>query len=80
MASIFSENGYKGRIWSNDHPPPHIHVFHDNKEVVIGLGCDTEKPYIYDARTMPARFAKKALELVEKHQVAALKKWEEIHE
>ena len=37
MPEVLRVDGYIVKIWFNDHPPQHVHVFKDNGECVIEL-------------------------------------------
>lgn len=77
MPRVFDENGFRGQIYSDDHIPPHIHVFKSGFELIISLQGDV--PMIRRNKGMSLRDAKKALALVTKYQAEALEIWEEIH-
>ena len=38
MPTVLRERGFDIMIYLNDHPPPHVHVFRAEGEVVINLG------------------------------------------
>ena len=77
MPNVFDENGFRGQIYTDDHLPPHIHVFKAGSELIIFI--DGDKPTIRRNKGMDAKMARKALSLVVKYQEQALKVWEEIH-
>ncbi|MBF2053426.1 MAG: DUF4160 domain-containing protein [Candidatus Sericytochromatia bacterium] len=52
MPKVFSKNGFNFVIYTQDHHPPHVHVFHGEYEVVLGLGASPKAIYIYQARNM----------------------------
>lgn len=80
MARVFSEGGFLGHVWPNDHIPPHVHVYRDGKEMRIAIGePGVTPPWIYDAGDMPTYDQKEALKVVGNSQAKCLAKWREFH-
>lgn len=78
MPKVFDESGFRGQIYTDDHEPPHIHVFKAGAEIIVLLLGD-QAPAIRRNKGMSLRDAKRALALVAEHQEEALRIWEEIH-
>ncbi|BAU13039.1 hypothetical protein LEP3755_35750 [Leptolyngbya sp. NIES-3755] len=73
-------------IYSDDHLPPHVHVFvgrkksRSDKDIKISIGNDAIAPEILAAHPkIKNTDIRKAWELVADHQDELLIKWEEIH-
>lgn len=87
MGTITSikEPGWKFIIQSNDHPPPHAHVFYGGRTCRVQIGKPLEKPptlYPWASprkTTMSQKECVEAVRLVGSHQAAILKEWEMIH-
>jgi hypothetical protein len=79
MPTILRIDGFSIRIRTKDHPPPHVHVFHGGKEVVIILGDETGCPTIRDMRGMPVRQMRTALELVASNQDLLNAEWGKLY-
>ena len=77
MPTIIKQDGFRIMIWSNDHLPPHVHVFKGDAEVKIEL----VEPIIFNVEgKISNKDLAKALNLVIEHQVELLEKWKELHE
>lgn len=77
--------GWKVVIQSNDHPPPHVHVFCGKRTCRVEIGVPgVTPPTLYPwasprKTTMTPKECAAAVQLVGAHQAAVLAKWEEIH-
>lgn len=75
MARVFSENGFVGHVFPDDHNPPHVHVFKAGSEIRINIETfGFEGPH-----SMSDRDANAALDLVIKHSALCWKKWRQFH-
>ena len=79
MPTVLRVDGFSFRVRTKDHPPPHVHVFHGGKEVVILLGDEINLPSIRDIRGMPVRQMRSALELVAANQDCLREEWRELY-
>lgn len=79
MPTVLRKDGFSFRVRTKDHPPPHVHVFHSGKEVVILLGDEIDLPSIGDVRTMPVRQIRVALELVAANQNFLRNEWRKLY-
>lgn len=79
MPTVLRHSGYEIRIRTRDHGPPHVHVWHSGKEVVILLGTERDVPTVRDKRGMSERNMRRALELVAQNQRMLLLEWAKIY-
>lgn len=79
MPTVLRKDGFSFRVRTKDHPPPHVHVFHGGKEVVILLGDEIELPSIRDMRGMPVRQIRVALEMVAADQPFFREEWRKLY-
>ncbi|NEO83749.1 MAG: DUF4160 domain-containing protein [Spirulina sp. SIO3F2] len=89
MPKIFvdSQNNFSVYIYTNDHEPPHVHVFIGSKksrnqaDIKIALGSETEAPRLVAIDpSISNKNARKALILVAEHQEEFLAQWHKIHD
>ncbi|MGL5795868.1 MAG: DUF4160 domain-containing protein, partial [Waterburya sp.] len=64
MPEIFRKDGYVVKIWLNDHPPRHVHVFNANGECVIELIGESQFPVLLKFEGMSNKEVAKALKIV----------------
>ena len=77
MPTIIRQDGFRIVIYTNDHLPPHVHIFKNDAEVKIEL----VEPRVFSVEgKIGNKELAKAFNLVIKHQVELLEKWREIHE
>jgi hypothetical protein len=62
-------------IYTDDHPPPHVHVWRAEGEAVINL----DDASIREINDMGRRDARRAVGIVETHQESFRQRWMEIH-
>ena len=79
MPEVLRVDGYIVKIWFNDHPPQHVHVFKDNGECVIELNNQGGFPVLLKFQGMNRQEVSTALKIVNKHQEKLLQKWQTIH-
>ncbi|WP_019504966.1 DUF4160 domain-containing protein [Pleurocapsa sp. PCC 7319] len=79
MPEILREDGYVVKIWFNDHPPRHVHVFKANGECVIELKDENNPPVLLKYEGMNRKEISKALRLVNSYQGKLLEEWQTIH-
>ena len=76
MPTIVREDGYEIRIYTLDHPPPHVHVAKAGAILKIDLAtCQV----VEIVGTISNREAKRAEDLVAKHAQLLNKEWTKIH-
>ena len=66
-------------IYTDDHPPAHVHVFRAGEEVIINLGDEVTKPEIRENKGMSNRGMRNALRIVAENQLFLLVEWRRIH-
>lgn len=76
MPTIVREDGYEIRIYTLDHPPPHVHVAKAGAVLKIDLATYR---VIEIVGTISDREAKRAEGLVAKHAQLLEKEWTKIH-
>jgi Domain of unknown function (DUF4160) len=79
MPEVLRIDGYTVKIWFNDHPPSHVHVFKNNGECVIELNNQGGFPILLKFRGLSRQEVSQALKIVNKHQEKLLQKWQIIH-
>ena len=79
MPTILSINGFRFIIWPADHEPPHVHVFKDNGEAKIGIGDDTQAPWLVTIHGLSKQEVRQAWDVVAEHQEILLNAWRQIH-
>jgi hypothetical protein len=79
MPTIIRQGGFLVMIYTNDHTPPHAHVFYGNEELLVSLGSRTEPVGVRTNRGMKAQRILTALRLVADNQTLLLARWSEIH-
>lgn len=79
MPEVLRVDGYIVKIWFNDHPPQHVHVFKGNGECVIELNNQGGFPFLLKFQGMNRKEVSKALKIVNQYQEKLLQKWQTIH-
>jgi hypothetical protein len=79
MPTVLRQDGFDVMIYTDDHPPAHVHVRKAGGEVVINLGDDETPPSIREVHGMKKQDTRKAVIIVEDNQVYLLSMWGEIH-
>jgi hypothetical protein len=74
--TVLRESGYQFIIFTNDHPPAHVHVRRSGKAARIRL----EPVEILDSHEFNTRELGKILSIVEENQDVILEAWDAIHE
>ena len=81
MPTVFQQDGFEIRIYSNDHNPPHVHVMKAGGELKFILGSESEETFLDKVLSpMKRRDAREALEIVKEQRTFLLKKWRDIYE
>ncbi len=76
MPTIVRESGFGIRIYTFDHPPPHVHVEKAGAVVKINLmGCQV----IRIVGNISDRDVKRAEQIVAKYAETLMKAWQELH-
>jgi hypothetical protein len=77
MVTVLRSGPFRVAIYTNDHPPAHVHVQSANGEAVVDLAG--EAPRLIRALGLGRADVRRAFELVSAHRDALLRKWSEIH-
>ena len=72
---MLRHEGYEVRLNSDDHEPPHVHVWKAGGQVKIWL----DPLALGERQGMSVREASRARELVWRHRSQLVARWEEIH-
>ena len=75
MPTVLRQDGFDVTIYTNDHRPPHVHVWKAGGEIVINL----DPVEIARVEAMKRKDAAKAVEIVEEYRDDLLERWHEIH-
>jgi hypothetical protein len=79
MPTILRQDGFEFMIYTNDHPPMHVHVFKAEGEAVINLGDEATPPSLRETIGMSRKQERRALEIVGEHQNYLLGEWRRLH-
>ena len=75
MPTILRKDGFRIVIWTNDHEPMHVHVFHGEGEAIINI----ENAELVQVWNMSRRLVRQAKEIVEENGEILAERWREIH-
>ena len=75
MPIVLSVDGYDVVIRTNDHEPPHVHVFKGDGEAKINIS-PVELVAVWN---MKKQVARRARSIVEGNQEFLLERWRDIH-
>jgi hypothetical protein len=76
MPTVLTEDGYRFKIYPNDHPPAHVHVQKAENEARVGL----DPIVVLSSVGFNSRELTRVVELVEKHRETLLAAWDTYHE
>jgi hypothetical protein len=80
MPTILSVDGYKVQIFTQDHLPPHVHVFARGCEAIVFLNCSQTSATLRENFRFNGREIKAIMRIVQAHQAALCEAWEDIHD
>jgi hypothetical protein len=72
MPTVVTEDGYRFKIYPNDHIPAHVHVQKPENEARVAL----ETFEVVSNEGFNSRELRAVVELVEKHQATLLSVWD----
>jgi len=78
MITALRAGGLRVAIFTDDHPPPHVHVLGDG-EVKIPLTGASGRPEVIQSIGMKKSDVAKALKIIEQELALLLKLWSELH-
>ena len=76
MPTLIREEGFEVRIYTFDHPPPHVHVAKADAMVKITLSTQRAVEIV---GTISDRDVKRAERLMARHAQALKRAWEKLH-
>jgi hypothetical protein len=79
MSTIFRFKRLRIAIYSNDHPPPHVHVIGPDREARIVIGDESKPPAVWDFYGFQRRELIQVLHEVARRQDELLTAWRTIH-
>jgi hypothetical protein len=79
MATVMRKNGWRFVIYSDDHPPPHVHVKRPGGDLKVSLPRFEQPVSVLRVRNLATHEAMRAVRLVEENRQLLLLAWEEIH-
>ena len=79
MPTVLREGGIEVVIYTNDHPPPHVHVFNADGEAIINLGDEDTLPSLREVIGMKKKDVRKAFAIILNHRDFLLEEWRRIH-
>lgn len=79
MPTVLRKDGFEVMTYTDDHAPPHVHVWKAGELLQMNLGGEDDAPSIRENVSMKRQEARKGVRLVEDNQVLLLEKWREIH-
>jgi hypothetical protein len=81
MPTVYRQEGFRFFFYSNEHPPPHMHVSKAGGELRFILGSESEEPTLdKELSPMKKKDARRAFDIVKEQQKFLLKKWGEKYE
>ena len=79
MPTVHRARGFKFVIYLNDHPPPHVHVWHAGTVAKIDIGDRDRPPGVIDPGIMDAPRLREAVRIAEEQQERLLEAWRQCH-
>lgn len=75
MPTIYRDGALRFVIYTEDHPPPHVHVIAPDGRAKIGL----DDAALLSVRSLSLRDRKRALDIVTSHQATFMREWKKLH-
>ncbi len=79
MPTVLRKNGFQIIIYTEDHPPMHVHIFKAEGELIVNIGDELADISIREYRGMRRSDRRLALRLVTENLIILVEKWREIH-
>ena len=79
MPTVHREEGYAIRIYTDDHPPPHVHVRKGSGGAKIQLDDGAGEPMVIWHEGLKESEKVRAFRLVVRHREKLLTEWRKIH-
>lgn len=75
MPTVLSLRGFRFMIYTEDHPPPHVHIWYQGNEAIIEI----ESSFARDKSGFNRRELARALTILEQYREVLLSEWRKIH-
>lgn len=79
MPVIHREAGWTLVIYSDDHPPPHVHAWYGDGEAKISIPAPDEPVSVLRVTHLSTRDAVRAVRMIENHRTLLRSAWNRIH-
>ena len=79
MPTVLREDGFEVVIYTNEHPPPHVHAFNADGEAIINLGDEDTLPLLRAITGMKKKDVRKAFAIIFNNRAFLLEEWRRIH-
>jgi len=79
MPTVLRIDGYCVQIFTDDHLPPHVHVFARGSELVVNLNCAEKYVSIRGNDGFKKREIRDIAIIVQTNRLELCEAWEEIH-
>jgi hypothetical protein len=76
MSTVLLKDGFRFAFFTNDHTPPHVHVFKAGGELVVFIGTPLQIVQVYKMKKTDVR---RAMKILLDNQEFFVLKWKEIH-
>ncbi len=76
MPTVLRQAGFSVMIYTRDHEPMHVHVWHQGNEAIIRFETDV---ILLEINGMNRREARLALAIVNENRELLIEKWREIY-
>ena len=80
MPTVLRKDGFEVMIHTDDHVPPHVHVYKAEGLLIVNLGSRTEAPSVRSSYDLKAKDERKAFALAVENQDVLLEEWRRLHE
>lgn len=80
MPAVLRMNGFAFRVYTHDHPPPHVHVRISGTYARIAVGPEGAEPYVMPGRNMRGQDLARALAIARDWQAHLLSEWGRYHD
>lgn len=79
MVTVLREHGLRVVIYTDDHPPPHVHIFGDGETKIALQGAGGGPDVVRTVRAALTE-SRRALRIVRENRAYLLARWSELHE
>jgi hypothetical protein len=79
MPTLLRIDGYCVQIYTDDHLPPHVHVFARDCELVVNLNCPEKYVSVRENDGFKNREVRDIMTIVQANRPQLCEAWKEIH-